>query len=63
LERTRQWLVQRGFAVLQPNYRGSTATAGVAQSLSGRWGERDVADVAAGIRYAMKDSASIRRAG
>ena len=51
-----QWLVQRGFAVLQPNYRGSTGYGrAYAQSLSGRWGERDVADVAAGIRYAMKE--------
>ena len=43
--------VQRGYAVLQPNYRGSTGYGrAYAQSLSGRWGERDVADVAAGIR-------------
>jgi dipeptidyl aminopeptidase/acylaminoacyl peptidase len=51
-----QWLVQRGFAVLQPNYRGSTGYGrAYAQSLSGRWGERDVADAAAGIRHAVKE--------
>ena len=44
------------FAVLQPNYRGSTGYGrAYTQSLSGRWGERDVADVAAGIRYTVKD--------
>jgi dipeptidyl aminopeptidase/acylaminoacyl peptidase len=48
--------VQRGWAVLQPNYRGSTGY-GVAyrQALDGHWGERDVADVAAGIRHAVKE--------
>lgn len=51
-----QWLVQRGWAVLQPNYRGSSGYGrAYAQSLSQRWGERDVADVAAGIRHAVKE--------
>jgi dipeptidyl aminopeptidase/acylaminoacyl peptidase len=51
-----QWLVQQGFAVLQPNYRGSSGY-GVAyrNALDGRWGDRDVADTAAGIRHAVKE--------
>lgn len=51
-----QRFVQRGWAVLQPNYRGSTGY-GVQyrQALDGRWGERDVADVAAGIKHAIKE--------
>jgi dipeptidyl aminopeptidase/acylaminoacyl peptidase len=51
-----QWLVQQGFSVLQPNYRGSTGY-GVTyrNALDGRWGERDVADIAAGIRHAAKE--------
>jgi dipeptidyl aminopeptidase/acylaminoacyl peptidase len=51
-----QWLVQRGCAVLQPNYRGSSGYGrAYAQALAGRWGERDVADTAAGIRHAVKE--------
>jgi dipeptidyl aminopeptidase/acylaminoacyl peptidase len=51
-----QWLVQRGFAVLQPNYRGSSGYGRTyAQSLAGRWGERDVADAAAAVRHAIKE--------
>jgi dipeptidyl aminopeptidase/acylaminoacyl peptidase len=51
-----QYLVERGWAVLAPNYRGSTGHGReYAQSLAGRWGERDVADVAAGIRHAARE--------
>lgn len=50
-----QALVQRGWSVLQPDYRGSTGHGrAYTQALAGRWGERDVADVAAGIRHAVK---------
>jgi len=51
-----QWLVQQGYAVLQPNHRGSSGY-GVAyrNALDGRWGELDVADVAAGIKHAVKE--------
>ncbi len=51
-----QWLVQRGYTVLQPNHRGSSGY-GVAyrNALDGRWGDLDVADVAAGIRHALKE--------
>lgn len=42
----------RGWAVLTPNYRGSTGYGrAYAQALTGRWGELDVEDVAAGIRH------------
>jgi dipeptidyl aminopeptidase/acylaminoacyl peptidase len=51
-----QLLLQRGWTVLVPQYRGSTGYGrAYAQSLAGRWGERDVADVAAGIRHADKE--------
>jgi dipeptidyl aminopeptidase/acylaminoacyl peptidase len=51
-----QWLVQQGYGVLQPNHRGSSGY-GVAyrNALDARWGERDVADVAAGIKHAIKE--------
>ncbi|HZQ79545.1 MAG TPA: S9 family peptidase [Acidimicrobiia bacterium] len=48
-----QFWVSRGWAVLAPNYRGSTGYGrAYTQALCGRWGELDVADVAAGIRHA-----------
>jgi dipeptidyl aminopeptidase/acylaminoacyl peptidase len=51
-----QWLVQQGYTVLQPNHRGSSGY-GVAyrNALDKRWGEVDTADVAAGIRHALKE--------
>ncbi|MGH9040448.1 MAG: S9 family peptidase, partial [Acidimicrobiia bacterium] len=46
------WL-SRGWAVLAPNYRGSTGYGrAYTQALAGNWGLVDVADVAAGIRHA-----------
>jgi len=51
-----QAFVQRGWTVLQPDYRGSSGYGRpYAQALAGYWGERDVADVAAGIRHADKE--------
>ena len=48
-----QFWVSRGWAVLAPNYRGSTGYGrAYTQALTGRWGEIDVADVAAAIRHA-----------
>jgi dipeptidyl aminopeptidase/acylaminoacyl peptidase len=48
-----QYLVSRGWTVLQPNPRGSTGSGrAYMQALTGRWGELDVEDVAAGIRAA-----------
>jgi dipeptidyl aminopeptidase/acylaminoacyl peptidase len=51
-----QAFVQRGWTVLQPDYRGSSGYGRpYAQALAGHWGDRDVADVAAGIRHADKE--------
>jgi dipeptidyl aminopeptidase/acylaminoacyl peptidase len=51
-----QAFVQRGWSVLQPDYRGSSGHGrAYTQALAGRWGDRDVADVAAGIRHAVKE--------
>jgi dipeptidyl aminopeptidase/acylaminoacyl peptidase len=48
-----QFWVSRGWAVLAPNYRGSTGYGrAYTQALTGRWGDLDVSDVAAGIRHA-----------
>jgi dipeptidyl aminopeptidase/acylaminoacyl peptidase len=48
-----QFWVARGWAVLAPNYRGSTGYGrAYTQALTGRWGDVDVSDVAAGIRHA-----------
>jgi dipeptidyl aminopeptidase/acylaminoacyl peptidase len=48
-----QFWVSRGWAVLAPNYRGSTGYGrAYTQALTGNWGALDVADVAAGIRHA-----------
>ncbi len=57
-----QAFVQRGWTVLQPDYRGSTGYGrAYAQALAGKWGERDVADVGAGIRHA--DEGRVGRRG
>jgi dipeptidyl aminopeptidase/acylaminoacyl peptidase len=46
--------VSRGWAVLAPNYRGSTGYGRAYQdALDEQWGVHDVDDVAAGIRYAV----------
>ncbi len=51
-----QWLVQQGYSVLQPNHRGSSGYGpAYRNALDGRWGERDVADVASGIKHAIKE--------
>ena len=47
------FFTSRGWAVLAPNPTGSTGYGrAYAQALAGEWGERDVEDVAAGIRAA-----------
>jgi dipeptidyl aminopeptidase/acylaminoacyl peptidase len=47
------WFLDRGWTVLLPDARGSTGWGrAYQQALRGGWGERDVADVAAGIDYA-----------
>lgn len=47
------YFLQRGWSVLVPDYRGSTGWGRRhLDALTGRWGEADLADVAAGIRAA-----------
>ena len=49
------YFVDRGWAVLRPDHRGSTGFGReYVQALRGRWGELDVVDTAAGIRAAAK---------
>jgi dipeptidyl aminopeptidase/acylaminoacyl peptidase len=49
------WFLDRGWAVLFPDYRGSTGWGrAYAQALHGRWGELDVADAAAAVRAAHR---------
>ena len=51
-----QYLVQRGWTVLQPNSRGSTGYGpDYRRALEGRWGELDTDDVVAGIRHALRE--------
>ncbi len=50
-----QFFLDRGWAILAPNYRGSTGYGrGYAQALASRWGHFDVTDTAAGIRHARR---------
>ena len=49
------FFASRGWAVLHPDSRGSTGWGRAwAQALRGRWGEADVADVAAGVEAAVE---------
>ncbi len=51
-----QYFVQRGWTVLQPNYRGSTGYGDdYRRALEGKWGELDTDDVAAGIRHTVRE--------
>lgn len=51
-----QWLVQQGYAVLQPNHRGSSGYGvNYRNALDGQWGEIDTADVVSGIKHAVKE--------
>ncbi|HVL03590.1 MAG TPA: prolyl oligopeptidase family serine peptidase, partial [Acidimicrobiales bacterium] len=54
--------VDRGWAVLVPDHRGSTGHGrAFTQALAGRWGELDVSDVAAGLRAAADEGWGHRR--
>lgn len=54
--------VDRGWAVLVPDHRGSTGHGrAFTQALAGRWGELDVSDVAAGLRAAGAEGWGHRR--
>jgi dipeptidyl aminopeptidase/acylaminoacyl peptidase len=47
--------IDRGWAILVPDHRGSTGHGrAFTQAMAGRWGELDVADVAAGLRAAVE---------
>lgn len=47
--------IDRGWAILVPDHRGSTGHGrAFTQAMAGRWGELDVADVAAGLRAAAE---------
>jgi dipeptidyl aminopeptidase/acylaminoacyl peptidase len=49
------YFVDRGWAVLAPDHRGSTGWGRLyTQAMAGRWGELDVADCAAGLRAAAE---------
>jgi dipeptidyl aminopeptidase/acylaminoacyl peptidase len=51
-----RWFVSRGWAVLSPNYRGSTGYGrAYRHALDHAWGELDVSDTVAGIRALAQD--------
>ncbi len=51
-----RWFVSRGWAVLSPNYRGSTGYGrAYRHALDHEWGEIDVADTVTGIRALAHD--------
>ena len=51
-----QWFVNRGCAVLEPNPRGSTGYGrAYTHAIDGKWCDRDVDDVAAGIHHCAKE--------
>jgi dipeptidyl aminopeptidase/acylaminoacyl peptidase len=48
------WFLDRGWALLVPDHRGSTGHGrAYTQAMTGRWGELDVADCAAGVRHVL----------
>ena len=52
----RTWLPARGYAVLCPNYRGSTGTGDkFLRDLNGRENEIDVSDIVAGVQQLIKE--------
>ncbi|GAN53817.1 S9 family peptidase [Tanticharoenia sakaeratensis] len=58
-----QWWTSRGFAVLDVNYRGSTGFGrSYRKALDGQWAVADVADVLAGVRYAIETGRADPRA-
>jgi dipeptidyl aminopeptidase/acylaminoacyl peptidase len=52
----REWIAANGYAVLQVNYRGSHGRGQAFQSaIYGDWGNKEVADLLAGVDWAIKE--------
>jgi dipeptidyl aminopeptidase/acylaminoacyl peptidase len=49
-----QALADQGYAVLRPNYRGSTVTQQFLQAGFGQWGRKMQTDLSDGVRYLVK---------
>jgi len=50
-----QALADQGYAVLQPNYRGSTVTEHLLEAGFGQWGRKMQTDLSDGVRYLVKE--------
>jgi dipeptidyl aminopeptidase/acylaminoacyl peptidase len=50
-----QALADQGYAVLRPNYRGSTVTRGFLEAGFGQWGRKMQTDLSDGVRYLVKN--------
>jgi len=50
-----QALADQGYAVLQPNYRGSNLSRGFLVAGFGQWGRRMQTDLSDGVRYLVKE--------
>jgi esterase/lipase len=50
-----QALADQGYAVLQPNYRGSTVSEQFLESGYGQWGRKMQTDLSDGVRYLVKE--------
>jgi dipeptidyl aminopeptidase/acylaminoacyl peptidase len=52
----REWIAANGYAVLQVNYRGSNGRGQAFQSaIFGDWGNKEVADLLAGVDWALEE--------
>jgi dipeptidyl aminopeptidase/acylaminoacyl peptidase len=50
-----QALAEEGYAVLRPNYRGSTVTESFLEAGYGQWGRKMQTDLSDGVRYLVKE--------
>jgi dipeptidyl aminopeptidase/acylaminoacyl peptidase len=50
-----QALAEQGYAVLRPNYRGSTVTEPFLEAGYGQWGRKMQTDLSDGVRYLVKE--------
>jgi esterase/lipase len=50
-----QALAEQGYAVLQPNYRGSTVSEQFLEAGYGQWGRKMQTDLSDGVRYLVKE--------